>query len=255
MRPIFRHFIAVVTVAATVHAATPATAQFTRLDVDLPTESDRFRQFLFFAAIALHAVMPRNNPELRGFGQNLDLANGWSASGGLGGVYPLPPTQTPGRFGLIYGIDGYWMSMEAKRVTNQAGGGVLQLSNSHYQSLGFIPYLGLAFLTRSNWWFAVKGGYGGAWNSVYLAAAAPIVDSREFGRVWKMEAQILAPLTPAIKAGVTVGYMETGDINARVISTGAPFVLSRVGTFSVAGNVYVLLGGRPERRVRSLSSP
>jgi hypothetical protein len=195
----------------------------------------------FTFSFAFKAEVPTRKPELKGFGQNLELGAGPGVSVGVGGVIPGRPGTPHGAFGILFGVDGFFTQFDAKQITNQAGGGVLPVSG-YYRSIGFIPYLGAGIVIQRNLWLAAKAGIGGAWNSVELTRNVPILDGSSFGPVWMIEGIVATAITPQIHAELRVSYMDNLESTTGSLAGGTPFTLGSVQSVAIKGGINVLSG-------------
>ena len=188
------------------------------------------------------AVFAGNSPELKGFGQNLDLSNGWFVGGGPvinwpAGSGPLGPLT----FGL--GIDAILSELQPRQITNQNAPGVLPV-NGHFRNYIVAPKLILRTRLRPRLHHRFAFSYGIARRSIKLVNSATnntIVTGNGTAGTFGVETGFDFQLADNILLGLTGGYRSTGETDATVTASGQNFEFGRSSEYAVAAHLVFCL--------------
>ncbi|PKP76977.1 MAG: hypothetical protein CVT81_11900 [Alphaproteobacteria bacterium HGW-Alphaproteobacteria-3] len=176
-----------------------------------------------------------NDPELKGFNQNLDVDPGWDLALGIS-----MPFGKVGPASLRAGIEGGYQTATPSRITNQLVPGSLDVSGDYDQlSLMLTGGVEVPVADRIDGELTLGAGF----NRTSLLLRGPgggtIVDDNETVFAWRVRAALLYVICKGIGVGPYVQYASTGDMDTRVAGGGPAFTLEGAETFSagVAFNV------------------
>ena len=176
-----------------------------------------------------------NDPELKGFNQNLEVDPGWDLVLGISVPFgKLGPAKLRG------GIEAGYQTATPSRVTNQLVPGSLDVSGDYDQlSLMLTGGVEVPVADRIDGELTLGAGF----NRTSLLLRGPgggtIVDDNETVFAWRVRAALLYVICKGLGVGPYVQYASTGDMDTRVAGGGPAFTLEGAETFSagVAFNV------------------
>ena len=187
---------------------------------------------------------PINDPELKGFNQNLVFDPGLDF--GVAVSFPALPInmgEDVAELDAPYPAANTWyiigpgayaalQTAEPDQVTNQLAPGVLDVSGDYHHYV-LMATGGVAFPLGDEVTGELSLGAGLAQTKLKLKgpAGGTIVDDEETVFAWRARASMFFPIAPNVKLGAYANYQDTGDMDMRVVG-GPDFTLEGMESFS-----------------------